>query len=999
MYCIQCKNELAAGAKFCSECGAKVEPAASPNVAQQVGQVTGGVVAGMIQAETVNITTGETPRTPPELRRAYLNRVVDGARYLSLSGIDPKAASQAGERLSLEAVYTALLTLSTDEHARLERGISADVGAMLPSPKVGRGAGGEGETRRLSALEQLDRQARLVLLGDPGSGKSTFASFVALCLAGEALQRDDVNLALLTAPLSPEGEDQQEEEPKPQPWRHAALLPVCVTLRDFAAGGLPDRGKGAARHLWDFIVAGLEAASLGDYAAILRRELLEQGGLLLLDGLDEVPEAEQRRERLKECVEDFARTFGRCRILVTSRTYAYQKQDWRLQGFSETVLAPFSRGQIARFVDGWYRHIAALRHMGDQDAQGRAELLKRAIFNSDRLAGLAERPLLLTLMASLHAWRGGSLPEKREELYSDTVDLLLDWWESPKLVRDAAGQPLVIQPSLAEYLKVERGKLRGLLNRLAFQAHAAQPELSGTADVPRDDLLKGLMDLTTNPDVKPARLEEYLSDRAGLLLPRGVGVYTFPHRTFQEYLAACYLTVHDYPDQAAELACCDPNRWREALLLAGAKAGRGAPAAVWLLADALCFREVGQVTAAGEGLAAQWGALLAGQALAESANLEAVSERDRPKLARARGWLVEILRRGELPAVERALAGDALAALGDPRFDAARWHLPAEACLGFVRIPAGKFWMGSDRRKDKRADDDELPQLEVSLGEYYLGRYPVTAAQFAAFVKDGGYARECYWPEAKAAGVWKNGAVKGRFDQEPRCAPEDFGQPYNLPNHPVVGVTWYEALAYCRWLGEQLSAISHQRLAEVELAEAEQAFWEGLASGRLRVALPSEAEWEKAARGALTPGPSPKIGRGGNIYPWGDEFDPDKANTVETGIGTTSAVGCFPRGASPYGLLDMSGNAWEWTRSLWREEDQPIYQYSYNSLDGRENLEAGYGSPRFQRGGDFGGFDWHARCAGRLRYLPSSCYGRNVGFRAGVSLLPMGSGVSGTLGL
>jgi len=651
---------------------------------------------------------------------------------------------------------------------------------------------------------------------------------------------------------------------------------------------------------------------------------------------------------------------------VTSRTYAYQQQAWRLPSFVEAVLAPFGTGQIQRFVERWYAHIAPIRDLKTDDAQGRAELLKRAIFGSDRLRALAERPLLLTLMASLHAWRGGTLPEKREQLYADTVDLLLDWWESPKVVRDADGKVIVQQPSLAEWLRVDRAKVRELLNELAYRAHTDQPDPAGTADVSESGLVDRLMVLSQNPDVKPKRLIEYLSQRAGLLLPRGVGVYTFPHRTFQEYLAACYFTEQaDYPASLAALAREDPNRWREVVLLAGAKAARGMVASIWLLVDELCPRiwEKGKP----QNEADAWGALIASQALVETVDLKDLSEASREKVKRVRGHLVGMLEAGRLPAVERAAAGRALARLGDPRPGVGLSPLPLAGeglgvggflpCILWCYVPPGPFTMGSTD-DDSMAYDDEKPQHpNDSITEGYLiSRYPVTNAQFAAFVEAGGYREQRYWPEAEQAEVWSEGRVKAWNDDEPREEPYDFGEPFNLSNHPVVGVSWYEALAFCRWLAEGLR-ISDYRFQ----------VWRG---GQLEplnlkpetVRLPSEAEWEKAARGT-----------DGQRYPWGENPDPDRANYDETGIGTTSAVGCFPGGASPYGVEDLSGNVWEWTRSLYRD-------YPYAPKDGRENLEAGSGVGRVLRGGAFGDGASHVRCACRSWYLPLNRDWR-LGFR------------------
>src|SRR5262245_47195939 len=137
-----------------------------------------------------------------------------------------------------------------------------------------------------------------------------------------------------------------------------------------------------------------------------------------------------------------------------------------------------------------------------------------------------------------------------------------------------------------------------------------------------------------NPDVRPVRVIEYLRDRAGLLEPRGVGVYAFPHRTFQEYLAACCLTERDdFPDNIADLLRAEPNRWREVTLLAGAKAVRGAAANAWLLADALCAGFAEPPMQKMEEEQGYWGALLAAQMLIENKSLEQVTERNKAKVA------------------------------------------------------------------------------------------------------------------------------------------------------------------------------------------------------------------------------------------------------------------------------------------------------------------------------------------------------------------------------
>jgi formylglycine-generating enzyme required for sulfatase activity len=305
--------------------------------------------------------------------------------------------------------------------------------------------------------------------------------------------------------------------------------------------------------------------------------------------------------------------------------------------------------------------------------------------------------------------------------------------------------------------------------------------------------------------------------------------------------------------------------------------------------------------------------------------------------------LVRILREELLQAVERAEVGKALAKLGDPRSGVGVRDdgLPD---IAWCEVPAGRFLMGSTD-KDEMAYGDEKPQHEYEIEQLYaISRYPVTNAQYAAFVEAGGYCEERYWTEAAREQVWGDGRVKAWNDDEPREGPYDLGEPFNLPNHPVVGVTWYEAVAFCLWLTEVLRG-------------------RGELGGDQVIGLPTEPQWEKAARSG-----------NGRIYPWGSEPDPERANYDDTGIGATSAVGCFPGGASPYGVEGQSGNVWEWCRTKW-EDDYENYQNDI-ALEGSAR--------RVVRGGAFSGPEARVRCAFRNGRYPGYRYDY-YGFRVVVS--------------
>jgi formylglycine-generating enzyme required for sulfatase activity len=231
--------------------------------------------------------------------------------------------------------------------------------------------------------------------------------------------------------------------------------------------------------------------------------------------------------------------------------------------------------------------------------------------------------------------------------------------------------------------------------------------------------------------------------------------------------------------------------------------------------------------------------------------------------------------------------------------------------MEFVAVPAGKFIMGS-RNEDGPAED-EKPQHTVDIPyDYFMARFPITNEQYAAYVNAKGISHPVSEWEKKR-------------------------------DHPVVNVAWKDAMAYCLWWNDLQK--------------------NDLPSG-VGLRLPTEAEWEKAARGDDA-----------FIYPWGNTFDKNKCNTDEGGKNDTTPVGAYsPQGDSPYDAADMVGNVWEWTHSLYRK-------YPYEADDGREDETLS--GEHVERGGSYLGTDQLARSAARYRGDPD--FLDFVGFRVVVA--------------
>lgn len=861
--------------------------------------------------------------------KQYLTHVIEANRRLQLQGI---RSSSGLVSIELEEIYVTL-TATKKRTVKEEKQWIEEIGRLAP-----------GEAQRLERAmsdrphetvqhvkvkvqEALRDHIRLVILGDPGCGKTTLLRYLALTFArnvrgevdlveapqvGNCLVDDSlVESRLVEIPLV-QSRLQLEE----------SRLPILLPLRDFAVY-LQKKQEAAGidgpKLLLDFLNAYFENQDIHLPERFFADRLARGECLVLLDGVDEVADL-PTRHRVARIVEKFTIAYPGNRYVVTSRLMGYTDAARLGENYAVTTVRDFTWEDITRFVTSWNRAIEVALAKGAetdharQQARLQTESLLEAIENNERVRELAVNPLMLTVIALVQRYRA-QLPERRAELYEEAIEVLLSHWDVAKGLSSSmtvAGREL------------DAGDRRNLLEPVALwmmEQHAREME----QDELRRQLSQRFFEMLGDSHQANKAVDAFLhliNERSGLLTERGQGIYAFSHLTFQEHLAA--RAISDKADHIQyTLQRMSDSWWREVVLLeAGYLSMQGKQRVTALIQGIMdCVEEpepYHNVVLAAECLCDVGQARVTGDLYSE------VQRRLRKDVESPLCQSGQLQKRGEstekvdLPALirRRSAAAEALGRIeSDSGTQPAFWRLPYGEPV-WVEVPAGEFVMGGSGEYDGK------PAHRVNIPAFKIARVPITNAQYKLYVETA---------HSQVPEHWVDGKV-----------------PRGRENHPVVYVSWHDAMIYCRWLSEVTGKV---------------------------ITLPSEAQWEKAACGGFSPVTDEEGRENARAYPWGEEWDETKCNNGELKIGSTTPVGIFLEGASPCGCLDMAGNVWEWTTSIYKA-------YPYRVDDGREDVIRN--AARMLRGGSWHHNRHYARCASRVVDLPEDRYG-SYGFRVVVS--------------
>ncbi|MBN1341619.1 MAG: SUMF1/EgtB/PvdO family nonheme iron enzyme [Phycisphaerae bacterium] len=809
---------------------------------------------------------GDRGRTGRGSTTKYLRCLRGETYYIDVRGLE--VGSGKATLLQIDQLYIPLTTTARPERDELKE---ADGEGALEAMR---------EARETDLREALGHR-RLVVVGDPGSGKTTFLRRIAFELARRGLgERVDAGDSAWDA--------------------LGDALPVLIKLDDLARHIEADRKKGdgpagddAPLWLAHYLGERSEEGTHGLNEAFFRAALEGGEAVVLLDGLDEVP-TKRQRVALRKLIERAAREYEGCRFVVTTRPVAYKGEATLATFDEEATIAPLPEEAIETFLDRWSH---ALWAENRSQADKNLDELKRALRERPEIRRMARNAVMLTALAVVH-WKEKRLPEQRADLYESIIGWLAKSREH-RPGRSSEERCVALLQNLALAMQ-EHPKGRQVQVRRRWGAEAIA---SGFREVDEPDPV--------------AAAEGFLREEeqdSGIVVGRGEHDVRFWHLTFQEFLAARALAAQDKV-RAERLLKTDrlhSAEWREVVLLLG---------------GVLFSQGIEPVDEMFESILARVPARAPLKDKARCAGLLSAILRDlspvgyRPREARYRELLEEAMavfdarRSSRIPIEDAIAAAEAIGQAGDPRFA----DLDSDDL--WVTIPAGEFWMGAQKEDPKGRNYDaeagtllpEWPVHKVRLSRYRIGRYPVTVAQYRRFVEDDGYVKRGFW----------GGEGFGEYGE----APKKWEAQREHPTRPVVYVSWHEASAYAAW------------------AECR---------------LPTEAEWERAARGTE-----------GRKYPWGDEEPSPRLLNFKRNVGAATPVGVYPLGASPDGVLDMAGNVWEWCSDLYGE---------YEGCDQEDPTGPSSGIGRVLRGGSWSSSALNCRAATRAGLGPG---GRsdNFGFR------------------
>jgi formylglycine-generating enzyme required for sulfatase activity len=780
----------------------------------------------------------------------------------------------------------------------------------------------------------------LVLLGPPGSGKSTLLRHFELDNA-RAVLAGQSQIGWKNAPLTffvplNDYRAQRPEEPPPLP---------KAWLTERWAGQYPE---------------------LPSLDTLLRDKRIT----LLLDALNEIPYPGDEPVRLwKDFVRMLKRDFPGNRVIFSCRSLDYSAPLSSTDlPVPQVRIEPLADPQVKRFIE-----LYCPEH---------ADTLWRNLAGSPQLE-LLRSPYYLTLLVAQTTT--GEIPAGRSALFTGFVRQALKreveadnpLFRPDELLTGRDRQRLIQAPRWGSPHELPaRGILLAKLSWLAYEMQVQWSEREAVqVRIPYDRALAILNHSRSEDILKAGEALGVLEEDLG----RDEVLYV--HQLVQEYFAARQLAEKPEPALVRvewEIGRVSPNLQEILAKIADSDPLPPLPGTGWEETAVLTAAMTENPDAFVANLM-QANLALAGRCAAQPDVRVADTLKD--KIRRA---LIERTQDTRADLRARIAAGLALGELGDPRFQRCQGPYGEYLLPPLIEIDGGMYRIGSD----EGLYEDEAPVHSVDINTFKIGQFPVTNAEWSLFMKADGYEDERWW-ETQEAKAWRCGEGtaegpkqqwredrqylqthydnirdwqgQGRitskqaddWEQIARMDDSEFEallekwyppgrqtQPaywnddaFNNLAQPVVGICWYEARAYCAWLSAQTG----------------QSF-----------RLPPEAEWEAAARGLA-----------GRRYVYGDDFDAKLCNTFETHIRHTTPVGVFPGGETPEGLVDMTGNTWDWTSSLYQS-------YPYDANDGREDPVTE--GRRVLRGGSFFNRPQRVRCAARYHRDPDlrTCSGFRV---------------------